>query len=115
MQGGLFATGFLDGLRRLGFRFSMDQVWRLDMDWSELARHDIRHVKLDAARLLDPDGRFADPRAVRDLRQELDRANIDLIVEKIETDAQLIELLDLYIDFGQGYLFGEPRLAKKQA
>lgn len=114
MQGGLFATGFLDGLRRLGFRFSMDQVWRLDMDWSELARHDIRHVKLDAARLLDPDGRFADPRAVRDLRQELDRANIDLIVEKIETDAQLIELLDLYIDFGQGYLFGEPRLAKKQ-
>ncbi|SNS56678.1 MULTISPECIES: EAL domain-containing protein [unclassified Azospirillum] len=114
MQGGLFATGFLDGLRRLGFRFSMDQVWRLEMDWSELARHDIRHVKLDAARLLDPDGRFADPRAVRDLRQELDRANIDLIVEKIETDAQLIELLDLYIDFGQGYLFGEPRLAKKQ-
>jgi cyclic-di-GMP phosphodiesterase TipF (flagellum assembly factor) len=114
MQGGLFATGFLDGLRRLGFRFSMDQVWRLDMDWSELARHDIRHVKLDAARLLDPDGRFADPRAVRELRQELDRSNIDLIVEKIETDAQLIELLDLYIDFGQGYLFGEPRLAKKQ-
>lgn len=115
MQGGLFATGFLDGLRRLGFRFSMDQVWRLDMDWSELARHDIRHVKLDAARLLDPDGRFADPRAVRELRQELDRANIDLIVEKIETEEQLIELLDLYIDFGQGYLFGEPRLAKKQA
>lgn len=114
MQGGLFATGFLDGLRRLGFRFSMDQVWRLDMDWSELARHDIRHVKLDAARLLDPDGRFADPRAVRELRQQLDRANIDLIVEKIETETQLIELLDLYIDFGQGYLFGEPRLAKKQ-
>ena len=114
MEGGLFATGFLDGLRRLGFRFSMDQVWRLDMDWSELARHDIRHVKLDAARLLDPDGRFADPRAVRELRQQLDRNNIDLIVEKIETEAQLIELLDLYIDFGQGYLFGEPRLAKKQ-
>ncbi|MFV3074650.1 EAL domain-containing protein [Niveispirillum fermenti] len=115
MQGGLFATGFLDGLRRLGFRFSMDQVESLDMDWTELARHDIRFVKLDAARLLDPDGRFADPRAVRDLRQQLDRSNIDLIVEKVETEAQVIELLDLYIDFGQGFLFGEPRLARKTA
>lgn len=114
MQGGLFATGFLDGLRRLGFRFSMDQVTSLDLDWNELARHEIRFVKLDAARLLDPDGRFADPRVVRDLRQQLDRNNIDLIVEKIETEPQLVELLDLYIDFGQGYLFGEPRLARKQ-
>ena len=24
----------------------------------------------------------------------------------------LLELLDLHIDFGQGYLFGEPRIAK---
>ncbi|MBP7337861.1 EAL domain-containing protein [Niveispirillum sp.] len=115
MRGGLFATSFLDGLRRLGFHFSMDQVYSLDLDWNELARHEIRFVKLDAARLLDPDGRFADPRAVRELRQQLDRNNIDLIVEKVETEAQLLELLDLYIDFGQGYLFGEPRLAKKQA
>ena len=115
MQGGLFATGFLDGLRRLGFHFSMDQVVSLDLDWNELARHEIRFVKLDAARLLDPDSRFADPRAVRELRQQLDRNNIDLIVEKVETEAQLLELLDLYIDFGQGYLFGEPRLAKKQS
>lgn len=113
MQGGLFATGFLDGLKRLGFRFSMDQVERLDVDWDEMARHEIRYVKLDAARLLDPDGRFADPRAVRELKHTLDRNAIDLIVEKVETDQQLLELLDLYIDFGQGYLFGEPRLAKK--
>ncbi|ACJ00532.1 EAL domain-containing protein [Rhodospirillum centenum] len=115
MQGGLFATGFLDGLKRLGFRFSMDQVERLDVDWDEMARHEIRYVKLDAARLLDPDGRFADPRAVRELKNKLDRNAIDLIVEKVETDQQLLELLDLYIDFGQGYLFGEPRLAKKPA
>jgi len=115
MQGGVFVTGFLDGLRRLGFRFSMDQVERLDIDWDEMARHEIRHVKLDAVRLLDPDGRFADPMAVRDLKHKLDRNAIDLIVEKVEQEAQVIELLDLYIDFGQGYLFGEPRLAKKPA
>lgn len=114
MEGGAFATGFLDGLRRLGFRFSMDQVDRLDIDWDEMARHEIRYVKLDAARLLDPDGRFATPEKVKELKRLLDRNAIDLIAEKIETDKQLLELLDLYIDFGQGYLFGEPRLAKRQ-
>ena len=37
---------------------------------------------------------------------------IDLVVERIETEPMLVELLDLQIDFGQGYLFGEPRIAK---
>ncbi|MDE1149191.1 MAG: EAL domain-containing protein [Azospirillaceae bacterium] len=115
MQGDVFATGFLDGLRSLGFRFSMDQVDRFDVDWDQLAAHEIRFVKLDAARLLDPDGRFANPDKVTLLKRQLDRNNIDLIVEKIETDQQLLDLLDLYIDFGQGYLFGEPRLARRPA
>ncbi|WP_044560918.1 EAL domain-containing protein [Azospirillum sp. B4] len=113
MQGDVFATGFLDGLRSLGFRFSMDQVDRFDVDWDQLAAHEIRFVKLDAARLLDPDGRFANPDKVTLLKRQLDRNNIDLIVEKIETDQQLLDLLDLYIDFGQGYLFGEPRMARR--
>jgi cyclic-di-GMP phosphodiesterase TipF (flagellum assembly factor) len=46
-------------------------------------------------------------------KQELDRNGIDLIVEKIETQDQLVELLDLGIYFAQGYLFGEPRLSRK--
>jgi cyclic-di-GMP phosphodiesterase TipF (flagellum assembly factor) len=114
MQGGVFQTGFLDGLRRLGYRFSMDQVERLDLNPEELARNEIRFVKLDAARLLDPDGRFADPERVLALKKALDRHSIDLIAEKIETDQQLLDVLDLYIDFGQGYLFGEPRIARRQ-
>lgn len=113
MRGGVFATTFLDGLRRLGFHFSMDQVDRFDVDWDQLAQHEIRYVKLDAARLLDPDGRFANPESVIELKRQLDRNSIDLIVEKIETDKQLLDLLELHIDYGQGFLFGEPRLAKR--
>ena len=30
-----------------------------------------------------------------------------------ETEQMLVELLDYSIDFGQGYLFGEPRLSKE--
>ena len=46
------------------------------------------------------------------MKQTLDRYNVDLIVEKIERESDLIELLDLNIDFGQGFLFGEPRLSR---
>ncbi len=42
----------------------------------------------------------------------MDGADVDLIVEKIETERMLMELLDYHIDFGQGYLFGEPRLSQ---
>ena len=49
---------------------------------------------------------------MRALKRDLDRNGIDMIVSKIEKDGELIELLDHNIDFGQGYLFGEPRLSK---
>ena len=39
----------------------------------------------------------------------LDRSAVDLIVEKIESEEMLLDLLELKVDFGQGYLFGEPR------
>ena len=49
---------------------------------------------------------------IQALKRRLDGAGIDLIVEKIETEQMLVELLDYNIDFGQGYLFGEPRLSQ---
>jgi cyclic-di-GMP phosphodiesterase, flagellum assembly factor TipF len=34
---------------------------------------------------------------------------IDLIAEKIESERTLLTVLDYGVDYGQGYLFGEPR------
>ena len=34
---------------------------------------------------------------------------VALVGEKIESERQVVDLLDFAIDFGQGYLFGEPR------
>ena len=45
------------------------------------------------------------------LKRTMDLHGIDLIVEKLEEEQNLIELLDYRIDYGQGYLFGEPRLS----
>ena len=109
--GGAVTMGILSQLARIGFRFSMDQVTDLDIDPDVLLRHEIRYLKLDRGLLLDP---AMAPRAEA-LRRRLDGTGIDLIVEKIETEAQLDAVMRTGIDFGQGYLFGEPRPARKPA
>ncbi|WP_245986353.1 EAL domain-containing protein [Azospirillum thermophilum] len=107
--GGAVTMGILQQLARLGFHFSMDQVTDLDLDIESLQRHEFRYVKLDRALVLDP----ALTDRVIDLRRRLGAEGIDLIVEKIETETQLVEILDIGFDFGQGFLFGEPRLSRK--
>jgi cyclic-di-GMP phosphodiesterase TipF (flagellum assembly factor) len=97
----------LFALARLGFYFSMDRVQTLDFDPTLLARRRFRFVKIEADTLLESG---ADIRA---FKRDLDRSGIDLIVEKIENEQQLVELLDHNIDFGQGFLFGEPRLSRE--
>ena len=99
-------------LAGLGFRFSVDQVLSLSVDYDDLVSLRFKYIKMDAETLLaevrDPTG----PIAVEDIKRVADRHGMDMIVEKIESEEQLLNLLDLRIDYGQGYLFGEPRLAR---
>jgi|GEM_PF-57935 len=48
-----------------------------------------------------------------DFKELLTRFGIDLIVEKIETERQAIDVIELDVDYGQGYLFGAPRPARE--
>ena len=104
----LTAGRLLRRLLEFGCRLSVDQVDGFDLDPGALFDRDIRFVKLDAAAILSEEGREVFP----SLKRELDRRAIDVIVEKVEDEQTLVELLDYGVDFGQGYLFGEPRLAK---
>ncbi len=99
-------------LAGLGFRFSVDQVSSLAVDYDDLAALRFKYLKMDAEALLDEVRQPTGPIAAEDIKRIADRHGIDLIVERIESESQLLELLDLRIDFGQGYLFGEPRLAR---
>lgn len=110
--GGAGTLAVIDGLARMGVRFSMDQVEHLDMDFGELVRHNVRYLKIEASSLLGTVAGAGGPQRFRELKRQLDRSGIDLIAEKIETEQQLVEILDLQIDYGQGYLFGEPRLSR---
>ena len=102
----------LERLASLGFRFSLDQVVHLDMDFAALARHRVKFIKVDAGVLLS---QIRDPRPgfnLRELKAELNRNGIDLIAEKVESEQALVEILDYPVSFGQGFLFGEPRLSR---
>mgnify|MGYP001289283352 CR=1 FL=1 len=101
----------MDRLAGLGLRFSIDAVTELPLDPARLAERHVKFVKLAAGRLAG-----ADPEAPWDgspfqLRRMLGLAGIDLIAEGIETEKQLLELLELNIAYGQGPLFGEPKPA----
>jgi cyclic-di-GMP phosphodiesterase TipF (flagellum assembly factor) len=108
------ATGeALARLAALGVRFSVDHVDNLRLDAPTLSRQGVRFVKIAAKALLSelrlPQPSI-DPRAIKD---GLDRAGIDLVVDGVESESDLIELIDFQADFGQGFLFGEQRIAKE--
>ena len=104
-------------LADLGFRFSLDKVSNLDLDFQDLARADVCFVKIAAPMLIDqledgagrlrikslPGVEAADYAAIAR------RHGIELVVEKVESERQVVDILDLDIGFGQGHLFGEPR------
>ncbi|WP_439816706.1 EAL domain-containing protein [Zavarzinia sp. CC-PAN008] len=98
-------------LTELGFTLSLDHVTRLDFDGPLLAATGVRFVKIGADVLLQPRSRSPHPNAVKEL---LARHGIDLVVEKIEEERTVIDLLDYNVDFGQGHLFGEPKIAREQ-
>jgi len=88
-------------LSDLGFRFSVDGVTSLDIDVESLIERRISFIKIDAntalATLQDADASLQ----LHRMKRALDRAGINLIVEKIEEE-QLIELLDYGIDLRPG-------------
>ncbi|MHA1571822.1 MAG: EAL domain-containing protein, partial [Alphaproteobacteria bacterium] len=102
----------LGRLADLGFRFSLDGVTHFNMNYSALATAQFRFLRIDAELLLGQLSQGSSEVDIRDLKRRLDREGIDLIVQKIEKEEDLRELLDFNIDFGQGYLFGEPRLSR---
>ena len=101
----------LERLFKLGFRLSLDQIHQLNLDLPKLASKGFKFIKIDA-HLLHEMARGDTPNLnMRALKGALDRVAMDLIVEKIENEEMLKDLLDLQIDFGQGYLFGAPKAA----
>jgi len=107
-------------LADLGFRFSVDKVADLDLDLQDLARSDVKFLKIAASTLLDElmevDERLV-LRTLPDLAAEdfaalARRYGVEVIAEKVEDERQVVSVLELNFAYGQGHLFGEPRAIK---
>ena len=83
----------------------------------DLARADVKFVKISAQALLD---QLAEDEGVLAFRSLPDlqaadyaalcrRYGVEVIAEKVESERQVVDILDLDIAYGQGNLFGEPR------
>lgn len=99
-----------------GFRFSVDQVQHVDLDLEEMERAGVRFVKIGGQRLLSAINEYEpiagyEPGAIshEDMAGLFARHGIDLIVDKIESEATVVEVLELDVAYGEGHLFGEPR------
>ncbi len=98
----------LQGLSKIGCRFSVDHVVNGQLGIADLRRHCVSFLRLDARRLMeDASGREGMAR-LRRIKGQLEAAGIEIIVEKIESERDLREILDYGVDYGQGYLFGKP-------
>jgi cyclic-di-GMP phosphodiesterase TipF (flagellum assembly factor) len=99
----------LSQLADLDFTFSMDKVTTLDIDFASARARQVRYFKVPAKLLLgdaDKSGARVHP---SDLKELLARFGLNLIAEKVENERDVIRLLDHDVDFGQGFLFGEPQ------
>lgn len=100
-------------LAGLGFRFSMDQVTNVNINAAVLHDLNFRFVKIPASLLTGSEEADNDIH-VRDIKEVLKRNGVQLIVDKIETEREVVDILDMNVEFGQGYLFGEPKPVREE-
>jgi len=84
----------LSALAERGFRFSMDHVTDLRMEPRELAERSFRFLKVPAKLLLNKASGVQSDIHPEDLADLLARSGIDLIAERVETEATVLDLLD---------------------
>jgi cyclic-di-GMP phosphodiesterase TipF (flagellum assembly factor) len=108
-------------LADLGFRFSLDKVTDLSLDFTDLARSEVKFVKVAGnvllSQLQETAGRLTltsnrDIEAA-DFAALSARHGVEVIAEKIESERQVVDVLELNVAYGQGNLFGEPRAIRE--
>lgn len=99
----------LNALASLGFRFSLDQVSKLDVDFQSLHEMGFRFVKIPVGMFLHGMAEAGARIHQADMRSYLDRYGLQLVVEKIEDERSLTSVIENDVGLAQGYLFSEPR------
>jgi cyclic-di-GMP phosphodiesterase TipF (flagellum assembly factor) len=104
-------------LADLGFKFSLDKVTDLFLDFQDLSRSDVKFLKISAdvllAQIEEHDRELTlkpiPHIAAADFANLARRYGVEVIAEKVETERQVVDVLELGVALGEGHLFGQPR------
>ena len=96
----------LNALGRLGFRFSLNHVADLDIDYAGLRDNYFRFVKIPASLL---DGMDEAGISARQLKRELEAFGLTLVVERLEDASSLDRLKDFGVELAQGHGLAAPK------
>lgn len=99
----------LSQLADLDFTFSMDKVTSLDIDFASARARQVRYFKVPAELLLADATKSGARVRPADLKELLARFGLNLIAERVEEELDVARLVNHNVDFGQGFLFGEPQ------
>lgn len=102
----------LRSIQSLGFHFSLDRVQDMRSSFQFLAERGFRYAKISADRLLNASESLSSDIHPADLASYFSRFGMELIADHIETEPQVVDILDFGIKFGQGFLFSPPRPVK---
>ena len=98
----------LKALSVLGCRLSMDQVEQPSVDRAFLREIGVRFIKISSSRLqkFTRDDKAID--LMHRIKNQFAKDDITIIADRVESEQVLKEILDLELDYGQGFVFGRP-------
>jgi EAL domain-containing protein (putative c-di-GMP-specific phosphodiesterase class I) len=99
----------LGELTRHGFSIAVDDVGAGSSGLEKIARLNPRYLKFDRELVRSIDASYIRREMTRALKAFADRIGSTIIAEGIERQGELQALLDLGIEYGQGFLLGRPQ------
>jgi EAL domain-containing protein (putative c-di-GMP-specific phosphodiesterase class I) len=103
----LFAEALAE-LTRFGFSIAVDDVGAGYSGLEKIAHLNPRYLKFDRELIRNIDSSYIRREMTRALKAFADRIGSTIIAEGIERDRELQTLLELGIEYGQGFLLGRP-------
>jgi cyclic-di-GMP phosphodiesterase, flagellum assembly factor TipF len=99
----------LSSLAERGFRFSLDRIQDFRIDPRGLSERGVRFIKVPAQLMLSKEIAATGHIHPADLSDLMSRHGIELVADRIESETVVVDLLEIDVRFGQGFLFAHPR------
>lgn len=106
------SAGALEQLRAKGAFFILDRATDMRLDPLSLADRGVAYAKLPARMLLDPQPSHGLDFETADLATVLSRAGIRLVADRVETESDVPDLIDIDVPLAQGFVFAPPRAVR---